>query len=271
MPNDVISEALQRLSAGRDLEETEARAVLLEIMGGRAGEAQTAAFLSALRVKGETAEEIVGMARAMREAETPGVAFIHFNGAGGNVAAGKYNNGTPELRPILAGRLAKGMKAAWDATVRSPIRAADVSWAVQPVALPPAPALLDQEANIRRMNDTKAVLRARLSASHDINWMNMYREGRKIPLFLLTLGTSHVLYMPGELFVEYQLASQKMAPDRFVAMAAYGDYSPGYIGTSIAYTQGGYETGPVSRTAPEVEDVLMNAMRQLLNEATARR
>ena len=67
MPNDVISEALQRLSAGRDLEETEARAVLLEIMGGRAGEAQTAAFLSALRVKGETAEEIVGMARAMSE------------------------------------------------------------------------------------------------------------------------------------------------------------------------------------------------------------
>jgi len=67
VPNDVISEALQRLSAGRDLEETEARAVLLEIMGGRAGEAQTAAFLSALRVKGETAEEIVGMARAMSE------------------------------------------------------------------------------------------------------------------------------------------------------------------------------------------------------------
>jgi anthranilate phosphoribosyltransferase len=67
VPNDVISEALQRLSAGRDLEESEARAVLLEIMGGRAGEAQTAAFLSALRVKGETAAEIVGMARAMSE------------------------------------------------------------------------------------------------------------------------------------------------------------------------------------------------------------
>ena len=67
MPNDAISEALQRLSAGRDLEESEARAVLLEIMGGRAGEAQTAAFLSALRVKGETAAEIVGMARAMSE------------------------------------------------------------------------------------------------------------------------------------------------------------------------------------------------------------
>ena len=41
--------------------------MLLEIMGGRVGEAQTAAFLSALRMKGETAEEIVGMAQAMTE------------------------------------------------------------------------------------------------------------------------------------------------------------------------------------------------------------
>ena len=71
MPNDVLSAALKELAAGRDLSEDEARDVLLEIMGGRAGGRQTAAFLSALRVKGETADEIVGMAtrhdRARRE------------------------------------------------------------------------------------------------------------------------------------------------------------------------------------------------------------
>ena len=67
MPNDVLSAALGELAAGRDLTEELARDVLLEIMGGRTGEAQTAAFLSALRVKGETAAEIVGMARAMSE------------------------------------------------------------------------------------------------------------------------------------------------------------------------------------------------------------
>ena len=214
--------------------------------------------------KGGVSADFVGMARAMREAELPGVAFIHFNGAGGNVAAGKYNDGSPEMRPILAGRLAKGMKAAWDATVRSPILAGDVQWDVQPVVLPPAKALIDEAEIKAKIEDGKAALRSRLSASHDLNWMNMYREGRKIPLFLLSLGTARVLYMPGELFVEYQLAAQKMDSDRFVAIAAYGDYSPGYIGTRIAYTQGGYETGPVSRTAPEVEDVLMDGMRQLL-------
>ena len=71
--------------------------------------------------------------------------------------------------------------------------------------------------------------------------------------------------MPGELFVEYQLSAQKMRPDLFVTMAAYGDYAPGYIGTRIAYTQGGYETGPdASRVAPEVEEVLMQALKRLL-------
>jgi hypothetical protein len=55
-----------------------------------------------------------------------------------------------------------------------------------------------------------------------------------------------------------------MRPGDFIAMAAYGDGGPGYIGTAVAYTQGGYETGPVSRTAPEVEGVLMQTLRRLL-------
>jgi anthranilate phosphoribosyltransferase len=65
MPNDVMTRALQRLTTGLDLSADEARDAVLEIMGGRAGEAQTAAFLCALRVKGETAQEIVGVAHAM--------------------------------------------------------------------------------------------------------------------------------------------------------------------------------------------------------------
>jgi len=49
-------------------------------------------------------------------------------------------------------------------------------------------------------------------------------------------------------------------------MAAYGDYAPWYIGTAIAYSQGGYETGPdASFVAPAVEKVLVDAMRQLLH------
>jgi len=214
--------------------------------------------------QGAVSSDFVGMARMLHELEYPQIRHIHFNGAGGNVAAGKYNDGSPERRPILAKRLAKGMQDALEATEWIPVKASDVRWDVQPVVLPPSKAVLDEAATKAKMGDEKAAQRSRLSASHDLNFLNMYKEGRKIPLFLLSIGKARVLFMPGELFVEYQLAAQKMAPGNWVAMAAYGDYSPGYIGTSIAYTQGGYETGPVSRTAPEVEGVLMDGMKQLL-------
>jgi hypothetical protein len=71
--------------------------------------------------------------------------------------------------------------------------------------------------------------------------------------------------MPGELFVEYQLEAQRLAPKRFVCMAAYGDYGTAYIGTAIGYTQGGYETGAdASFVAPEAEGVLMQSLAGLL-------
>jgi hypothetical protein len=50
-----------------------------------------------------------------------------------------------------------------------------------------------------------------------------------------------------------------------VCLAAYGDCGSGYVGTTIAYTQGGYETSELaSRVAPDVEPVLLAAMRRLL-------
>ncbi len=97
MPNDVLSAALAELATGRDLTEHDARDVLLEIMGGRTGDAQTAAFLSALRVKGETAAEIVGMARAMSElaekVEVDAAVILDTCGTGGD-RAGTFNIST---------------------------------------------------------------------------------------------------------------------------------------------------------------------------------
>ena len=104
----------------------------------------------------------------------------------------------------------------------------------------------------------------RLRAARNLAWARRCEAGDKIDMQCLQIGSACVLHMPGELFIEYQLAAQKMRPDATVMMAAYGDYGMGYIGTSIAYTQGGYETGPVSRVAPEVEEVLTKAMRELL-------
>lgn len=62
----MIREAISALVAARDLSEEEAALVMEEILSGEATPAQLAAFLTALRMKGETAEEIAGMARVMR-------------------------------------------------------------------------------------------------------------------------------------------------------------------------------------------------------------
>jgi len=67
MPNSILTEAIEAASSGTDLSAEAAAGVLLEIMEGRASEVQTAGFLIALRAKGETVEELAGLARTMRE------------------------------------------------------------------------------------------------------------------------------------------------------------------------------------------------------------
>jgi anthranilate phosphoribosyltransferase len=64
---DAITLAIDALAAREDIGADAAAAVLAEIMAGNASEAQIAAFLIALRTKGETVEEIAGLARTMRE------------------------------------------------------------------------------------------------------------------------------------------------------------------------------------------------------------
>ena len=63
----MIKEAIAKVVAGASLTEAEAEGVMREIMQGEATDAQIAAYITALRVKGETVEEITGSARVMRE------------------------------------------------------------------------------------------------------------------------------------------------------------------------------------------------------------
>ena len=88
-------------------------------------------------------------------------------------------------------------------------------------------------------------------------WSNRCRDGKKTDIYCLSLGRARILHMPGELFVEYQLAAKAERPDLFVTMAAYGEYGPGYICTDIAYQQGGYEAGDASGVAVGSEKILM--------------
>jgi hypothetical protein len=200
-----------------------------------------------------------GVARFMRQLAVPQALHVHFNGAGGNLTAGKYNDGSKENRGKLAERLADGMKRAWDATVKEPLTADDIAWRFMPVDLPLAKSVETIPSEMKT-----ADMGFLTNNLFKWVWLKRVQGGRQIELSCLSVGRARILHMPGELFIEYQLAAKQMRPDLFVAMAAYGDYAPGYICTDKAYQEGGYEAGMASAVTPGSEAILMEAIRKLL-------
>jgi anthranilate phosphoribosyltransferase len=67
MSNPVLTEAIDRVASGESLSADEAATVMRQVMEGHASNVEIAAFLIALRTKGETVEELTGFARTMRE------------------------------------------------------------------------------------------------------------------------------------------------------------------------------------------------------------
>ena len=68
---ELLTRSIDLLAGRHDLSLEDAAAVLAEIMAGNASEVQIAGFLIALRTKGETVEELAGLARTMRELAAP--------------------------------------------------------------------------------------------------------------------------------------------------------------------------------------------------------
>ena len=89
-------DVLDPLMRGADLDRDTARAAMAEIMGGRASEAQIAAFIVSLRAKGETAEEMTGLVDAMYAAAVTvdiGEPVVDTVGTGGD-RSGTFNIST---------------------------------------------------------------------------------------------------------------------------------------------------------------------------------
>ncbi len=87
---------LHRVASGVDLTSAEARAAMTVLLEGSVNEAQVGGFLIALRMKGETATELAGFARALRERMVvvdAGANVIDIVGTGGD-GAGTFNIST---------------------------------------------------------------------------------------------------------------------------------------------------------------------------------
>ena len=103
----MIQEAIGQLVAGQDLSQALAAQVMDEIMSGEATPAQFGAFVTALRIKGETADEIAGMAQGMRDKSNRveyTSALVDTCGTGGD-ASGSFNVSTAAAFVIAASGL----------------------------------------------------------------------------------------------------------------------------------------------------------------------
>ncbi|REJ71280.1 MAG: hypothetical protein DWQ29_23785 [Planctomycetota bacterium] len=209
---------------------------------------------------GRASADFCGLARRQREQEEPGCTHIYFNGCGGNIGAGKYNDGSKEMRPVLTQRMYDAIVASEKTLERERITTAN--WTTREI-LPPTDPRWDAEAIMRQISDKSQAVVNRNRPAYTVAWIRRREEGIPIVLNGLHLNETSLLHLPAESFVEYQLEAQASAPDRFITCAAYGDGGPWYIPTEESYPQGGYEVS-VAWCAPQVDPILSEGVQTLL-------
>jgi hypothetical protein len=209
---------------------------------------------------GRASSDFPGLARERLEKEEH-VFQIYFTGCAGDVTAGKYNDGSRAARAELVERLLTGMRGAIAATSLRPI--GPLVWRRVPLRLPPRgdPGYTMAE-NREKMADAKLnpVVRIHQAA---LRVAFAQRSDRPLELSSLQIGRVHILHLPGEPLIEFQHFAQQAKPEDFVAVAGYGDCATGYLCPRRAFVEGGYEP-TASRVAPDAEDLLKKAIRQLL-------
>src|SRR4051812_28231139 len=170
---------------------------------------------------GEVSADFPGMARARRQQDTPGCLQIYVSGASGNVTAGKYNDGQRPTRAVLADRLYAAMAGAWRDTKREPL--AQIAFRGTTVQLKPRGDRGFTEAELQARLTPAQPARVRNLAALGLSWRKRADSGQPIEVPVIDFGAAQLLLLPGEIYVEYQLAAQRMKPRAFVFVAGYGE------------------------------------------------
>lgn len=206
--------------------------------------------------------DFAGLARNRRAAEEPGVLHAYFTECAGNITAGKYNDGAKENRPVLTERMYRAMVESEKGVAPIPVGRAE--WRVANVTLPPRE---DEttETLTAQLNDPKGVEGRRLRAAIQLAYR--HRLDRPIPIASLSFGdAAHIVHLPGESFMEYQVFAQELRPAAWMAVPSYGDCGPGYICMEKSFAEGGYEPTD-SFVSGKCEAIMKDAIRRVLGNS----
>lgn len=213
--------------------------------------------------KGYVTADFPGMARAMREKDMPGVQQIYFSGCSGDVTAGKFNDGSPENRPVLAKKLYDGMKAAFEGAERHPLTQA--AFRSTPLFLPPrsSEGFTEEDLWATLRDETQDTFKRNLAAM-GLSWRMRCDAGIPIDVGALDFGKAVFLLLPAETFVQYQITAQGMRPDAQVMTAGYGESAPGYT-PSAAATEDDFNTHHTWLWVdPKIEPLINLAVQKVL-------
>ena len=209
---------------------------------------------------GLVSSDFVGIARKQHQAEEPHCHHMYFTGASGNISAGKYNDGSHPVRKVLAKRIYDGIAAASKNIKKKPLT--DVAWRTVEMLPTARDLLIADELQARISNKSNSTVN-RNRPSYMLSWLQRLEQKTPILLSALSLGDVSLLHLPAESFIEYQLRAQTLAPNRFVATAAYGDGGPWYIPIAQEYANGGYEVS-VAFSDPSIDATMTAGITKLL-------
>jgi hypothetical protein len=212
--------------------------------------------------KGGVSADFVGLARRRFQAELPAVAVLYASGASGNVTAGKYNDGAPANRAVLADCLHRAMRAAWKETRRRAL--AQVAFRSVAYRLEPR-----NDAGFRLAELTKRLKEDRRPfgqclAALGLSWRKRTDAGHRLDLPVLDLGTAQLLLLPGEAYVEFQLHAQQMRRGSFVVCLGYGECATGYVPIERAVKENDDNLLDWCWVAPGAEKALLAALKKAL-------
>lgn len=203
--------------------------------------------------------DMAGFARKRLE-DKEGVFQIYFNGCGGDITMGKYNDASRGARDQLTDRLFAGMEASVASTKYVP--ATSLKWRTADVRLPQRtdPGYTEAEKRAVLANPkANPILRIRAATRLAFD----QRIDRPIQCTSLEIGDVDIVNLCGECLVDYQFFAQKQKPNAFVAVAAYGDVGPGYIPVEADFALGGYEP-TAAHAGTKSEPVMKKAIAELL-------
>ena len=188
----------------------------------------------------------------------PGVMNSLFNGCFGNLTAGKYTSCDDLERNVR--HFGKLLADAVDLNLQAmeKVEVEKFTWTREVFDFPVRYLSEDEMAERYRYHETVG---AALSAGEKYG----KTHGEKYAVELLSLGDVRILFLNGELFVEYQLFAQSLIPDRKLAVVGNCGDTFYYIGTAEALSNPeGYEVKSYCRVLPEFEGLFRETVRKLL-------